>query len=1330
MSKQQESNSEKLIEQLYRGSRSGAVSYRGFYFQDVISAWIAVRLLGGDLKAATRVVPEDWEDLSLEGPIWTHIQVKSRQVSRGPFKVSEVTKFIIEMWEKHFERTNAGVPSDKLLLILERGLDTDTRLNTEELLTDLPQWKKIRKNLEEKAPALVEDIDWLESHTYIHVIDIPTAIGDSTASISKSYGTYHAVSMHITQMIQQAVRKCTEKNANADMAAARVGLARSDLQKLSDTIVGLIDSESLEEALSFGDCEVLDFSAEESASGFYHGVSVQPGHITANLAAERSDLTSNALSALRGGAHVLYSGISGVGKSTVMWQTAHVTPEILWYRVKTAADQQSIVRILKLVKALGPATDRQVGLIIDDVGRDQARLWDALVREVSAIPGVVLLGSIRTEDLYQIETRASLRVIDVKLDEGTAALIHAKLLQDDATEMKHWREAYKNSGSLTMEYTHILTQGLRLAELVDEQVSRRVRENRDLELDIIAIVSTADQWGVEIGIEPLVSALHSDRNGIRKAFSRLRDEHILRGDDRIIRGVHQLRSQFLSRSVHTLPPPSLQQTIKTLLRLVTPNNLSKIIKGSFLSSAISMDELLNELRNLIIDTPTELQPEYFGCIMDALREIEFYDRIPESDQVMEASGISIPLRITTLQMALAKTSFTDFSPIVERALPRLQKILEAPYRTPAALIDRLPRTYVSNLLASSTSIDFAMQILSGLLGVAIDGELLDETEVAESRLKDTLQAANVKDLGDLLTLSKTIGAKLTGLLSDLAGGDSKLLKRLETENPYIISAKIKEYNGEKVPTVRILYGSAGMNADFDQLNRNTAKLAAQLFPLEKHVDVRTQFAGEKSVVFGGIEHGVSTLKQKYIYASSDVRWRRRMLAMASVQYSPRSQTERTSVAASLLKDVERFVAAVAKGWLLGTSEAAASATKIHRRVQSKLSTLAPFVAPEFDDPDAFELKSDALYSFVDSVFNNVTRRLVNPDGYGTLSAFLRDNLRSLLRKVVATEAWELIDFDPATTAEAIESQLLALGRLVAEIHLEGSLNEKIRLRARSGNPKTSLARAGNLAHQFQINRQKALLDRIIRNIREQGLKIRYHTRELDPARLELWPPYELLILIDVPTLMDWPLSLEKLVEVIDYDNQTLALLPEIWVAPCVKGYALSRFCCRVGNNVLPDRNALEEWTNKIGELPQLPFSSTLFSASDTLEELSNIAYLQKFRNIDALQEAIDLLSDKYRETANELLAAVKDDSRLFPFLEWISALSERVVSEFNEPDYLDENTIYFAVECVKMFTQPESVLPAYQERMAVNTLAIQYDIDPSDAALVAFLDGDESEPRH
>ena len=78
------------------------------------------------------------------------------------------------------------------------------------------------------------------------------------------------------------------------------------------------------------------------------------------------------------------------------------------------------------------------------------------------------------------------------LDERLAERIWQELRESGETSWPEWREPFEASDGLLLEYGHLLTEGTRLAETITTQVERRLREQRDLELELLALVATAD----------------------------------------------------------------------------------------------------------------------------------------------------------------------------------------------------------------------------------------------------------------------------------------------------------------------------------------------------------------------------------------------------------------------------------------------------------------------------------------------------------------------------------------------------------------------------------------------------------------------------------------------------------------------------------------------------------------------------------------------------------------------------------------------------------------------------------------------------------------------
>ena len=93
-----------------------------------------------------------------------------------------------------------------------------------------------------------------------------------------------------------------------------------------------------------------------------------------------------------------------------------------------------------------------------------------------------------------------------------------------------------------MEYTFLLTQGRRLSEVIHDQIARRVREDRWLELQIIALVSTAHRWRAALPLIGVAETLGVDQGQVRQALSRLLTEHLVVEVNGELLGVHELRS--------------------------------------------------------------------------------------------------------------------------------------------------------------------------------------------------------------------------------------------------------------------------------------------------------------------------------------------------------------------------------------------------------------------------------------------------------------------------------------------------------------------------------------------------------------------------------------------------------------------------------------------------------------------------------------------------------------------------------------------------------------------------------------------------------------------
>lgn len=153
---------------------------------------------------------------------------------------------------------------------------------------------------------------------------------------------------------------------------------------------------------------------------------------------------------------------------------------------------------IRFVRARRPTEDSPIGLAFDDVGSTNSDLWDVLVRELRGMPSVYFLGSVRQEDVTLIANQSDTEFIAVSLDEVLAETVWRKLHAEDQTNWEHWREPFEQSEGLMLEHVHLLTQGRRLAAVIDEQVRQRREEGRHDELAIIRSTAVLCARGAEV----------------------------------------------------------------------------------------------------------------------------------------------------------------------------------------------------------------------------------------------------------------------------------------------------------------------------------------------------------------------------------------------------------------------------------------------------------------------------------------------------------------------------------------------------------------------------------------------------------------------------------------------------------------------------------------------------------------------------------------------------------------------------------------------------------------------------------------------------------------
>jgi len=1289
-------------------SRSGAIAGRGYHYQDLVGAWVAVQVLSGDIDA-TRVIAEGLDDLTCESSAPQQVQVKSRQERVGAFRTTEVARFVADAWQRHADRGAVGA-EESIVVVVERPVDGYAPQEWARPVIDDPEWQGLIVATRQQAETLglaADLVDWLLPRTSVVVLPQRHIFEDMAQRINARTDLPLGATMPVIQALRAAIAEHADRNAEVGWDD-RVGLSRTDIERIVTSGAALVDREALELAIATGACEVIDFETPMADADFYSGIGTQPGHIAAGLVTPRPAMTDQVLAGLGSGRAVLITGPSGIGKSAVLWMAAYVARHVVWYRVHRLGDDD-VEPLIRLAVASGAGRHGPVGFVVDGVGTGSLTAWDELHRRAAAVPGVLLLGSVREEDTLSLRTFGQAVVVRPRLDEELAARIHKELLAHGATNQQHWRETYNQSDGLTLEYTHMLSRGRRLRDVIGDQVRDRIREKRTAELAIIAPVSVAHQWGASISASRLAKIVTSSPGEFKESLNRLADEHLVAIEDGVVRGLHPLRSAALCDAVHEVPPPTLAETVRDVLAGIQTEQILSFVARAIADDASLAPVIIDSLRARIDASPGN--PAVLAAALGGVRLADFTLTARRWAAILEQHDVPVPQRALGLDLAMIDSELVDG--LDPRLLAAIEEIRHDRASSTYPLRDQLVAEVSADLLNDVVHRATSASKVASLLAPLADTGMTIASVPPDAPLRATLRDAALGDVGELIATAAKVCLPTGLVLLDAAGGPDTILERLVHDNPWLLDIAIVDESDGRVLRGRVLHVADRHNPNSETYIKNLAAVGLQCLPDIDRADLSTVLAGGVPLRINDREFAVSGLLREYAVTDSEVAWNRQRSRFARSLVSATSSTERLAAGLTVLERSADFLADLAEAWVTnrGVGQRLDTLNQLRTDLLRQIDSLAPEGARQpLDGPleqSGGMLNNDPVHGVVQGVVQNLPPRLEDSSGYASLAAFAGDTITSQLNDARG-EPWALLGLDgPPPVLDRLAALLYDLATVLIEQALGDTSGSQIAAITRSLPRGKALTRAAEQARARAQRRYEETLGALVSAAAAKGLQIEARSRPHPDPKVVTWPPMATALLAH---MSDSPLD-----EII----ATVAVLltrfnlpdSSVVLIPMQRGVPLLRYTVRLfaGGNAYPLPDEADAWSDMIPPAPMMPCSDAVADAVEALRELSSLAWLDMQRATGpVVEEAVDSAITRYRDAAARLDALPRDEVTTL-LVDSLEELAGRVQGE------ADEN----ATDGV-LAADMAAVLVGENNDTFVNVtamiyLATQWDLDPASA---------------
>lgn len=1169
-------------------SRGGSHGGRGFRYQYAVAAWLTAASWASTFSWGM-VIPEGGDDVELDGAGIAFAQVKSRRAHLGSFPASEVAGFVKDLWNRG--QTAVAAP-ERLILVLER----DVR---DEVLTPFT-FEPLPASVLDKLSGDARSAS-LAGKTRIVIAPSPQEQAVSIIE-AQSKATPLAALVCYGELLSR-IGALSDANGMKSPGFYD-GLSRSDVDSLITGMLGSLDQGALEEAIATGLCEPVDFITPLNDPNFYLGVDVEPGHLAAGLVAERPAARERVAEALEARGNALVVGPSGAGKSALMWETARtLRHSVRWFRVRRlTAEDVPVLRRLALTFRANAASP--IGFVLDDVGRLGPEAWSQLARETPAQSGVVLLASVREEDVFVLTERGRASEIRPHPDDELAERMWQALRDAGQTKWDGWLEPWRQSKKLLLEYAFILTQGERMDAVLQQQVAVRVADaTRGGEMAVLRVSACAGAAGARLNVKRLGKVLNLAEASMAHALQRLIAEHLITEvEPGVIGGLHQVRSEGLMRAALATPPPTYAELLARAMRSSPGSDLERLISDALLRREASLEDVYAAAKARLSDTKDAGE---FAAILRGLANAYIASRVSTWLELPEVKAIPRTQVTTAARFGVAR-EFLDALPAAQtimKAAKALAKLMGEGADPRDAFVSNLPDDVLGALVGGPISFKDLERLCAAFIGgklpsalrSALEGHAID---VATADLKE-LQ----KLLGTVAQVDREIATKWIN-----ADAEQVLLKRVAAEWPWAGEAVVREEDGKIVIALDYWYVAQSRQPN---VNDDVVALCLAMLSLIPRADIAASRALAVNGMVAGFAHlpmAEKRIPRENLPAEALPEWNRRWIAAIGDRVASDSYSGYLKEAIAILDALTPSLADVMDRILRGKGLSQVQADRVNGLLD-RVERLTPPRATIADVAGTGDDRANREVTEFQHVFHCCCAEIVLrfrqlPDRAGADIAWLDDILK-MIDGVAEREPWIVVSLNepPANLAVLrghVERIRLITGEAAARNQAPTQTWTKVGVSAKTGNALRLVATKAQASTTKRFEAREAELTAIAAQAMPNA---RVFVRPY-PDGILPWPPVQVLALIDVDDVEGAVIGLAEAQIAL-----RAAIEPHVRLTliPVVSGLAILRFALSGQDTLLPLPGHSAEWAASVGaKMAEHPATDAFDRASTSAGELASL----------------------------------------------------------------------------------------------------------------------------